>query len=127
VPGVTEFHDLSKAFYISIEDVPDESTIPRDNSTVMIDRETAGESLVYRSAEDSDMFQPFGKKREMNLKEFLTKQGVTKPLRQNFGIVTDQYNKILWVPGIRINEQCRVSKCTREVIKISMKTPTPNI
>jgi hypothetical protein len=63
----------------------------------------------------------------MNLKEFLTKQGVAKPLRQNFGVVTDQYNKILWVPGIRINELCKVSKGTREVIKISMKTPTPNI
>jgi tRNA(Ile)-lysidine synthase len=127
VPGVTEFHDLNKIFDITIETVPDESAIPRDNNTVMVDRGTTGESLVYRSAEDNDVFWPFGKKREMNLKEFLTKQGVAKPLRQNFGVVTDQYNKILWVPGIRINELCKVSKGTREVIKISMKTPTPNI
>jgi tRNA(Ile)-lysidine synthase len=127
VPGITDFHDLNKSFHITIEDVPDETAIPHDNTTVVIDRQTTGGDLLFRSIDDGDLFQPFGKKREIWLKEFLSKQGISRPLWQNFGIVTDQYNKILWVPGIRINEQCKVSDCTREVIKISMKTLTTDI
>jgi tRNA(Ile)-lysidine synthase len=127
VPGVTDFHDLNRSFHITIENMSDKTEIPADTSIAMIDRGRAGEQLVYRSVEEGDLFQPLGKKNEIRLREFLSRQGVPLPLRKSFGIVTDQYNKILWVPGIRINEQCRVSDCTQEVIKISMKTLTPDI
>lgn len=127
VPGVTDFHDLNRSFHITIENVSDKTEIPDDNSIAVIDRCTTGELLLYRSVEEGDLFQPLGRKNEVRLGEFLSRQGIPLPLRQSFGIVTDQHNKILWVPGIRINEQCRVSNCTQEVIKISMKTLTPDI
>jgi tRNA(Ile)-lysidine synthase len=127
VPGVSDFHDLNKSFKVTLENSPDIDSLPRDNCTVFIDQKTWGGQLVYRSAEDNDLFQPFGKKHQIQVKEFLSRQGVAQPLRQNFGIVTDQYNKILWIPGIRVSEHCRVSEFTKDVIKISMKSLTTNI
>ncbi|HEX2958927.1 MAG TPA: tRNA lysidine(34) synthetase TilS [Chitinispirillaceae bacterium] len=127
VPGVSDFHDLNKSFNVTFESSPDIDLLPRDNCTVVIDQKAWGGQLVYRSAEDNDLFQPFGKKHQIQLKEFLSRQGIAQPLRQHFGIVTDQYNKILWVPGIRISEQCRVSEFTTDVIKISMKSLITNI
>ncbi len=127
VPGVSDFHDQNKSFSVTLENAPDIDLIPRDNCTVVIDQKALKGELVYRSAVDSDLFQPFGKKHQVQVKEFLSRQGVAQPLRQNFGIVTDQYNKILWIPGIRVSEQCRVSEFTKDVIKISMKSLTTNI
>jgi hypothetical protein len=127
VPGVSDFHDLNKSFQVSFEDSPDIDLLPRDNCTVVIDQKVWGGELLYRSAEDCDLFQPFGKKQQVQVREFLSRQGVAQPLRQNFGVVTDQYNKILWIPGIRVSEQCRVSEFTKDVIKISMKSLTTNI
>jgi tRNA(Ile)-lysidine synthase len=127
VPGISDFHDLNKSFKVTFESSTGTDLIPCDNCTAIIDQKAWSGQLVYRSAEDNDLFQPFGKKHQIQLKEFLSRQGIAQPLRKNFGIVTDQYNKILWIPGIRVSEQCRVSEFTKDVIKISMKSLTTNI
>ena len=117
VPGSTECPGCRARFTVDERDAPPEK-IPKDNLTVVLDREACGRKLVYRTWRDDDFFVPFGQKRRTSVKSFLAKQKLSKAERAARGVVEGRAGTIVWIPGIRLSDLVRVTSGTRKILKI---------
>jgi tRNA(Ile)-lysidine synthase len=99
-----------------------------DSWSVFMDRDVIdGNTLIYRRVNGNDVFCPFGRSGSTSVLRFLAKQGFPKVIRYRAGVVVDGSNKVLWIPGVRLNQLCAVSKTSRNIVKISSKTLGNNI
>jgi tRNA(Ile)-lysidine synthase len=117
VPGITECPECGTRFIITEGKVRPEK-IPGDNLTVVLDRETCGRRLVFRSWRADDRFVPFGSNRQTGVGSFLAKQKLSKQERINRGVVEGRNNTIVWIPGVRISQQARITPETLGFLKI---------
>ena len=73
-----------------------------------------------RPRRPGDRFRPLGMSAEKKVGKFLTAARVSPEIREKVFIVEDS-EKILWVAPIRICEQAKVIKKTRQILQISIK------
>jgi hypothetical protein len=118
-PGITEIKERNIRIIVT-ESVPEK--IEKNSDCAILDKEKCGKFLIYRTICPDDYFIPFGRTKKTNALTFLSKQGMTKIERERVGVVVDSHNNLLWIPGIRINDSCRVTEMTTRVIKISFQT-----
>ncbi len=118
-PGITEIKERNIRIIVT-ESVPEK--IEKNSDCAILDKEKCGDILVYRTICPDDYFIPLGRTKKTNALTFLSKQGMTKIERERVGVVVDSHNNLLWIPGIRINDSCRVTEMTTRVIKISFQT-----
>jgi len=74
--------------------------------------------LVYRRCEEGEEFWPFGWFEPVKLRAFLKAQRVPVWQRQRIGVVVQEGLGVVWVPGLRTSERCRVTPQSRQVVKI---------
>jgi len=99
-----------------------------DSWSVFMDRDVIdGDTLIYRRVNDNDVFCPFGRSGSTSVLRFLAKQGFPKVIRSRAGVVVDGSNKVLWIPGVRLNQLCAVSKNSRNIVKIASNALGNNI
>lgn len=121
VPGTAECNLRNIMF--TVTETSDFEDKCQDNWSALLDRDSVyGNSLIYRQVKTGDVFCPLGRANETNVLHFLAKQGIPNAARCRTGVVVDARNKILWIPGIRLNQSCAVSKSTRSIIKIASKS-----
>ena len=120
VPGVTDCKELNMQLMVEQGTVPVGELCYNDWS-VVLDRKTCGDILLFRKVKADDRFLPFGRASETTLLRFLAKQGIPKSVRERMGVIADRNDKVLWIPGIRINHNCRITEQTESVLKISSK------
>ena len=117
VPGITECPSLGCWFQVGEIELP-AGEFPRDNLTVHLDRDRCGIRLTYRSVRPDDRFFPLGTDRMMDLGSFLSKQKISLRARSRLGVVEGKGGLIVWIPGIRISEEVKVTSKTRSILKI---------
>lgn len=94
-----------------------------DPFTAYLDHDKTGKLLIYRTLLNSDEFVPLGRKSEINVMKFLSKQGIPeRSRRRTCVVVTEKDNKVVWVTGIRINHNFRITPQTKRILKITCKT-----
>ncbi|HFB67895.1 MAG TPA: tRNA lysidine(34) synthetase TilS [Calditrichae bacterium] len=93
---------------------------PREPQTEYIDARCVKDAVYVRFPEEGMAFYPLGARRAVPLMEFLKKAGIPSPLRP-FTPVLMSGERIIAIPGLRINHECRVSHETKEVIKIELR------
>jgi hypothetical protein len=118
-PGVTEIKERSIRIIVT-ESV--RGKVEKNSDCAILDREKCGDFLMYRTICPDDFFIPLGRTKKINALTFLSKQGMTRIERERVGVVVDSHNNLLWIPGIRINDSCRVTEMTTRVINISFQT-----
>lgn len=123
VPGSADFPDVNIGFSVSEEDVPFERP-GSDNWIVFLDRKCCGNMLFYRMLMPEDTFHPLGSGKEENALKYLGGKGVPRLLGERLGVVTDQSNKILWIPGIQINHESRITDKTQSILRIESRVGT---
>ena len=121
VPGTTECPECGARFIITGGKTHQKmrpEKIPTDNRTVVLDRKACGPRLVFRSWRGDDRFTPFGSNRQTRVGPFLAKQKLSKQERIGLGVVEGRNGSIVWIPGVRISQQVRITAHTREFLKI---------
>jgi len=120
VPCECVCHERFHTLIISeVAEIPEELNCGTD--VVFVDRDGFGESGVYRTLKDEDMFLPFSARKTVSVKKFLAKNGIPLPLRNRTGCLTNADNKIVWIPGIRLDERFRVTSATKNVLKMELR------
>ena len=117
IPGTTDCRD----FLINIEELEKDFETKYGAAVAVVDKEKCGDKLVLRTVRKDDEFIPFGQKRAVNVLKFLAKQGKEAFSRERSYVVSAKDNKVVWVAGIRINEEYKVSTTTGMALKISIK------
>ena len=121
VPGFCENPMEGRRLSITLETSPPEY-LDCGKWTVYIDGKELDDCCTYRTVAPNDTFIPFGTKREVKVLQFLAKQGVPRPQRDRTGCVITGGNKIVWVPGIRMDERFRITSATKKVIKLQYES-----
>ncbi len=75
------------------------------------------EGFTVRNRRKGDRFVPFGRTKEVKLKDFLIKEKVPKPLRDKVPLLT-LANQILWIVGIRRGNFYKVKDLNKEVVEV---------
>ena len=81
----------------------------------MLDSDRLNPPLRAGHPREGDVFQPLGHSREAPLARFLAKQGLSAAERARVVVVADG-RRIVWVVGLRISENVKVTRKTRRII-----------
>jgi hypothetical protein len=92
---------------------------------VLVDTRRVGTALVYRGVRVNDTFRPFGERRKMRLAAFLKRQGLPRDKRHAMWVVATLDGEVVWVPGVRAAEACRVSAESPQVLHLRRARSQP--
>jgi tRNA(Ile)-lysidine synthase len=76
--------------------------------------------IKIRPAVSGDCFVPFGSKGHVTMQKFLIDKKVPLSMRRNVNVVCIG-NEIIWIPGLRRSNLARVTKNTKQIVKLTIK------
>ncbi len=94
---------------------------PKNNNIAFFDSEKMGR-LTVRTFMNGDRFMPLGMKDKMKLKDFFISSKIPKEIRKTIPLLLSD-NKIIWVVGFRIDEQFKITKDTKQMLKVKVTRP----
>lgn len=106
-----------KGVKLEVNELPLEEvgTIQKDSSHAYLDADKVKGELTVRPTLPGDRFRPFGMKGQKLVSDLLTDLKVNRLERSRQLVVCDE-ERILWVVGRRVSDDCRVTEQTRRVI-----------
>jgi len=117
IPGEAVFSGWCvKATIIKPEQMKDK----HNDFTVYLNFAKVGDRVVVRSRQAGDRFQPLGMSKPKELAEFMIDAKIPRAWRQRVPIVSSSKH-ILWVVGWRIDDRVKVTKNTRQVLRLEFK------
>ncbi len=75
--------------------------------------------LALRTRRTGDRFVPLGMAVPVKLADFLTAQKVPAALRDEMPLLVDAEDRILWIPGLRLSHEARLTEGTRRVVYVA--------
>lgn len=94
-------------------------SLKKSSYEVYIDKENIEGDLVIRNRVDGDVFSPIGLKGSKKLKEYFIDEKIPREERDSIPLIADE-NEIIWVIGKRISEKYKITKNTKDLIKIKI-------
>jgi len=91
-----------------------------DNLTAYFDRDKVGNKLTVRPRQSGDRFQPLGMSQPKKLGEFMIDAKIPQAWRERVPVVCSP-SQIVWVVGWRIDNRVKVTKATKEVLRLEFK------
>ncbi len=88
--------------------------------TAYFDLDKAGNKLTVRTRKPGDRFQPLGMSQPKKLNEFMIDSKIPHAWRERIPIVCSPEH-ILWVVGWRIDERIKVTRDTKQVLRLEFK------
>ena len=76
--------------------------------------------LKIRKPMFGEKFKPLGLKKEKKIQDFFVDSGIPKSVRWNLPILLDKKDDILWIVGVRISDDYKVTNLTNRVICIKI-------
>ncbi|MDA3882141.1 MAG: tRNA lysidine(34) synthetase TilS [Bacteroidales bacterium] len=83
------------------------------------DKDTLTFPLTLRTWNYGDSFRPFGMKGKMKISDFLINEKIPVHAKQNI-LVLESDTKIIWVCGLRISEDTKITSSTKNVLCIDI-------
>jgi tRNA(Ile)-lysidine synthase len=120
IPGSTFISILCVRFDTEIRDINDVDLDFNNNFKVLLDYEKSGNSLWVRTRRPGDRFHPLGMSGSKKLKDFFIDEKVQREERDLILLLVSN-NKILWVVGMRVSEEVRLTDKTKKVLIIDVK------
>jgi len=136
VPGVSDATPTSKSIEIPVGlgrteisfaagtlllDLAEAGTFNRppapDRDREIADAERVLFPLHVRARRPGDRFVPLGMHKAVTLKGFLINERVPRADRDRLALLCDR-EKIIWIPGVRLSGEVRVSEATRRVLRM---------
>lgn len=104
-----------------------------DPAVEFFDSERLPYRMTLRKWQAGDVFTPLGMKGTMKVSDFLTNSKISFFNRQHILALTamqEDGEKLVWLCGLRLNEEFKVQPTTRRVLRVEFrrpKLPTPRI
>ena len=120
VPGETDCKDPGYNFKTAILTFGEcDVHYDASNNTAYIDFEKIGKKLLIREVLKTDTFKPLGFNRSINLNRFLKNHRISSFYRNSTKVLADNSDNIIWIPGVAIGHEFRVTEDTASILKIS--------
>jgi tRNA(Ile)-lysidine synthase len=121
VEGVTPIKGIANPVSISVSAVPRGEKIVFDpgNTIVFLDAGKCGKTLLCRPIAENDLFYPLGHSGSTPAAKYLKKKKVAAFYRNNSWVVTKESGEILWIPGVEVSEQFKITSETEAILKFS--------
>ena len=88
------------------------------SKTIAVDASTIKGELSLRHRQAGDSFIPLGMSGHKKIKDFFMDEKIPKEVRSSIWLVCDS-EKIVWVHGMRMNERCKSTIKTKNILLIS--------
>jgi len=89
-----------------------------DANTIYLDLDTINFPLKIRKREEGDVFQPFGMKGKKKLSKFFKDEKLSLVAKEKTWVLCSG-QKIIWVIGMRMSEEVRVTPNTENILRIT--------
>lgn len=99
---------------------PPKSFRKTDLTYEVVDRDLLRFPLVVRSRKPGDRFIPLGQEKSVKLKKFLINRHVPAEEKNRLPLVLSA-GEIVWVGGLAVSEQFKVSEKTRRCVRLSIQ------
>lgn len=76
--------------------------------------------LTWRSWQAGDRFMPLGMQGMKKISDFLVDAKVPLSHKLRVTVLEDASGKIIWLPGLRIDERCKIGHDTRNAIRLTL-------
>lgn len=100
--------------------IKQEEMSEKDDFTAHLDLTKSGDRLMVRPRRRGDRFQPLGLAQPKKLGEFMIDAKIPNTWRGQIPIVCSE-EQILWVVGWRLDERAKVSRDTKQVLRLEFK------
>ena len=121
IPGKTICKNGGCRFITALFKRDDTFIYDTSNHTVFLDAEKTGQALLFRPVRKSDTFQPLGYRTQVNVLRYLKKQKISDYYRRSTGVLAGKDDEIVWIPGVAIDHNSRITHATDKVFKISFE------
>lgn len=122
VPGTTICNEAGYCFSLTVHTRKDcDLQYDSTNRTVYVDAKRTGNILRFRAMQKSDVFQPLGFKKSINLIRFLKNQKISSFYRHLMSVIADNFGRIVWIPGVAVGHEYRVRSATKKLFRISCR------
>lgn len=91
------------------------------NNTAYVDSKRAGRTLLIREVRKRDTFKPLGFNKSINMIRFLKNRKISSYYRNSTCVLADNSDNIIWIPGVAIGHEYRVTEDTTTIFKISCR------
>ncbi|MGE0042357.1 MAG: tRNA lysidine(34) synthetase TilS [Vicinamibacterales bacterium] len=95
--------------------------LERGPDAVSVDAAALGGRLVVRSRAPGDRLRPLGLGGRKKLQDLFVDGGVSRPERDRTPVVTDAGGRIVWVAGLALGEEFRVTSHTNAVVVLRLR------
>lgn len=104
---------------IKIESTTKSEKLSPDNYE-LIAADNLDDTFIIRNWEIGDKFKPLGMKKEKNVSDFLTDLKIPAAIKKEQLVMINR-NQIIWIVGLRISDDVKITSETKKVIKLWIK------
>lgn len=90
------------------------------NNYELIAADNLDDTFVIRNWKIGDKFKPLGMKKEKNVSDFLTDCKIPTAIKKEQLVMLNR-NQIIWIVGLRISDDVKITSETKKVIKLWIK------
>lgn len=119
-PGLINIEELGYSFNMEVIEFHPGIEFETANHIGYFDLDKINGKLSLRNRRIGDRFAPFGMKGTKKIKDYFIDEKIGKKLRDKIPLLIDK-NHILWVVGYRTSERYKITKDTKQILKISYK------
>jgi tRNA(Ile)-lysidine synthase len=121
VPGVIEVPEAGVRIEASMCETPGRIVWSRDRNVALLQAASMQLPLAVRSRRPGDRFRPLGAPGRRKLQDVLTDRKIPRTGRDLVPIVVDAADRIVWVVGVAIAEECRVTTPESGVVILEVR------
>lgn len=90
------------------------------NNYELIAADNLDDTFIVRNWKIGDKFKPLGMKKEKNVSDFLTDLKIPAAIKKEQLVMLNR-NQIIWIVGLRISDDVKITSETKKVIKLWIK------
>lgn len=90
------------------------------NNYELIAADNLDDTFIIRNWKIGDKFKPLGMKKEKNVSDFLTDLKIPAAIKKEQLVMINR-NQIIWIVGLRISDDVKITSETKKVIKLWIK------